>query len=157
MAINKVRLPVIGTDVGGHSKFAGFVPVLNPSGKLDASMIPGNNNTYIQTKSITIERPTNNEKIIFFQTKGPITITSIESIVLGPSNASVNWSLRFDEFNYLVGTEVVVGGIFSTEDITINVVPTFSNPNIPENVTLWLTTTAVANNPAQLHITIQYQ
>lgn len=157
MAINKVRLPVIGTDVGGHAQFAGFVPVLNPSGKLDASMLPGANSTYIQTKSVTVERPTNNEKIVLFTTKGPIVITSMESIVFGASNASVTWTLKFETAPSIPGTAVVVGGSTSTVATPINAITAFDNPNIPADYVVWLETSAVVAAPSQFHLTIQYQ
>ncbi len=110
-----------------------------------------------QSKSITIENPTNAEDISIFFTEKAITITEIRAVLIGSSTPSVTWTIRHhatDRNN--AGIEVVTSGTTTTSTTGGDDVTAFNDATIPADSFVWLETTAKSGTVTELHITIIY-
>ena len=108
-----------------------------------------------QSKSFTIESPTNSENIGLWKTDGPITITQISAVSVG-STPSLTYSIRYGSDRSVAGTEVVTGGSTTTSVSSGDDVTTFDSASIPADNWIKLTTTAATGTIDQVTITIHY-
>lgn len=111
-----------------------------------------------RSRSITLETPTNAEKIALFFTTNGITISKLAAVLPGGSaTPSVTYSIRYGTDISGVGTEVVTGGSTVTSITTETTVTSFNSATIPAGSTVWLTTTAQSGTVPQLHVSVEFQ
>lgn len=104
-------------------------------------------------KGISIESPTNSEKIIMFFTPVAFTVSEIRSVVIG-TTPSVTFSIRYGTDVSAAGTEVVTSGITVTNTTTGTSTTSFNNASIPADQFVWITTSATSGTVTQLHVTV---
>ena len=107
------------------------------------------------SKSASITNPTATEDVTMFYTVDAITISQITSIVRG-TTPSVTFTLRHNTDRSAAGTEVVTGGITTTNTTTGVVTTTFNSASIPANSWIWLETTALGGTVSEFHASIEY-
>ena len=113
--------------------------------------------TPIQSKSITIESPTNAEDISMFYTDEAITITKIVAVLVGSSTPSVTWTLRHGTDRSGTGAEAVTSGTTTTSTTTGSVVTSFNDATVVADSFLWLETTAQSGTVDSINITVFYR
>jgi len=107
-------------------------------------------------KSITIESPTGTEDITVWKTTENITITELNSVLLGSSTPSVTWTLRFASDRSATGNEVITSGTTVTSTTTGSTETTFNDATIPAGSWIWVETTAQSGTVDSLAISIEY-
>jgi hypothetical protein len=137
----------------------------NDSGFIGDAPNDGNNYVrnglaWVQTfatrqKAITIGYPSNAEKIALFFTDEAMTLAQIRSIVTG-STPSATFSIRYGADFSAAGTEVVTGGITTTNTTTGLSTTVFDNGIIGADNFIWLTTTATSGTVDQLSVTLLF-
>jgi len=109
------------------------------------------------SKSLTVELPTASEDISMFFTSEAVTITKMAAVLTaGDGSESVTWTVRHSTDRSATGNEVVTGGTATTSLTTGSIVTSFNDATIPANSFVWFETTAMANNPASINITVIY-
>jgi len=106
-------------------------------------------------RSITIEGPTNSEKIIMFYTNVAIDITEIRSVLIGSNTPSVTFNIRYGSNSSATGTAVATSGITTTNTTTGLSTTSFDNSVITAESFVWITTTAVSGTVNYLHVSIR--
>lgn len=139
------------TGVAGATGATGVVGVSGATGATGATGVTGP----AAPKAVTILFPTNAEKIALFYTTSAITISAIRSVVTG-TTPSVTFSIRYGSDFSLAGTEVVTGGITTTNTTTGLSTTTFNSASIAANNYVWITTTATSGTVNSINVTVQY-
>jgi hypothetical protein len=106
-------------------------------------------------KAITVINPTTSEKIPLFYTSTAITISHVESLVAGTS-PSVTFNIRHNADFSTTGTQLISGGVTTTNTTTGTATTTFDNPSVTGGSFVWLTTTATAGTVDQFHVTVLF-
>jgi len=105
------------------------------------------------TKTIVVEAPgVNDNKYIGFTHK-PITVSEIRAVLVGSSNPSVTWTIRYGSDRSSGGTEIVVDGTTTTSTTTGSDVTSFTNDTIPADNHYWLVLTVVSGIVNELAVT----
>jgi hypothetical protein len=107
-------------------------------------------------KAVSIVSPTSSEKVALFYTTSALTISRISSVVMGSSTPSATFSIRFGADFSQAGTEVVTGGITTTNTTTGQATTSFSNASIPANSWVWLTTSALSGFVSSLNVSLTF-
>ena len=154
MAINFPSSPTDGqvhTDGGGlsfqYNSSAGAwyaLTVASPfNGSNGANGVAGANG-FSPPISITIEYPTATERIPLLMVDRALTINRIESVLQGSGTPNVVFTLRYDTSLANAGTLVNTSNIICTNTTFGLETTSFTNPNIPVNNWVWLTTASVS-------------
>lgn len=109
----------------------------------------------IQSKSVTIEDPTGSEDISLFYTDDAITITKMVFVITGSTSATT--TIRHGTDRSAAGAEVVTGGTVANSTSTGNVVTAFNDATVVADSFIWLETTALADTPDSLAVTIFFK
>ena len=109
-----------------------------------------------ESKSITVEDPSDSEDLSFFFTNRAITITEIRAVLVGSDTPSVTWTLRHGTDRSAAGAEVVTGGTTTTSVSTGSDVTSFDDATIVADSFVWLETTAQSGTVGELHLTVFY-
>jgi Collagen triple helix repeat (20 copies) len=144
--------PIGYTGSQGPIGYTGSQGVIGYSGSLGYTGSVGKT----APRSITIETPSNSEKVPMFWTNTAITVTEIRSAVIGSSTPYVNFSLRFGSDLSAAGTEIVTGGVNANSTTTGISTVSFNNATISANAFVWLTTTATGGTVNSLHVSMLY-
>jgi hypothetical protein len=107
-------------------------------------------------RAVTIENPTNAEKIPLFKLDFADVISAIRAVIIGSGSPSITFSLRYGTDLSAAGTEVITGGTAVTNTTSGASITTFNSAAIPANNYLWLTTTAKAGTVNWLNLTIEF-
>jgi len=111
--------------------------------------------TITDSKSITIETPTDAEDLSMFFTNKAVTITEIRAVLIGSDTPSVTWTIRQNATDRsAAGTEVVTGGTTTTSITGGSDVTSFDDETVPADSFVWLETTAQSGTVTQLAVTI---
>lgn len=108
------------------------------------------------TKSITVETPTNAEDITMFFTDAAITIWQMNAVLVGSSTPSVTWTVRHSTDRSATGNEVVTSGTTTTSITSGSEVTSFNDATIPAGSWVWLETTAKSGTVGSLNVTLSY-
>lgn len=102
-----------------------------------------------------LESPTDAEDADIMFTPVRLTVSElIHKVRSGTQLATVTWTLRFDADRDAVGTELIVGGLTSTD--ANGSITSFSNAVIPAGSWLWAESSAVVDVPANLGIALVF-
>jgi hypothetical protein len=105
-------------------------------------------------RAMTIEAPSNSEKIVMFFTDTPISLSQIRSVIANNGTSpTTTFSIRYGTDYSESGTEVVTGGVVCSNITTGVSTTSFNNGTVPANNFVWLTTTA-SSNVRQLHVSL---
>lgn len=104
-------------------------------------------------KAVSIKSPGLNDKIVLGYEPSAKTISEIRSVVKGSGSPSCTWTLRYAADVSAAGTEVVTGGIVTTNTTTGLSTSSFSNPSWSQ-CWLWLEITALSGTVDQLNVTV---
>lgn len=107
-----------------------------------------------RTKSITLESPTASEKVILFFSTIALTVSQIRSVIIGGTN--ITFSIRYGTDVSQAGTEVVIGGIQTSNTTTGLSTTSFNSASIPADRFIWITTSAVTGTVGQLHVSLRF-
>lgn len=107
------------------------------------------------SKSATVESPTDSEDISLFFTKSAITISQITAVVRGTS-PSLTFTIRHSTDRSSVGNEAVTGGTVANNSTTGTVISSFDDATIPANSYVWLETTAQSGTVDEFNVTLDY-
>lgn len=107
-----------------------------------------------ESKSITVEAPTNSEDISFFFTNVAITVTKMNAVLVGSSTPSITWTIRHGTDRSATGSEVVTGGTVTTSTTSGSDVTSFDDATIAADSHVWLETTAKSGTVDSVAITI---
>ena len=105
-------------------------------------------------RAITIEAPSNSEKVAMFYTSSAISLSAIRSVLTGTGSPSVTFSIRYGSDFSASGTEVVTGGITVTNTTTGLETTSFNNGTISAGSFVWITTTAVSGTVNSIHVSL---
>lgn len=131
----------------GTIGFQGIQGTIGPTG------LTGPSGFYLP-RSVTIEAPSNSEKIAMFYIQSSTALTSIRSVISGSSTPSVTFSIRYGSDFSATGTEVVTGGITVTNTTTGLNTTSFNNGTISAGSFVWITTSAVSGTVNSLHVSL---
>jgi hypothetical protein len=106
------------------------------------------------SRSITVESPTNAEKIPIFFTSQAMTITKIRAVVKG-SSPSVTYNIAYGTDISASGTNVTTSPSAVTNAST-GVDATLNNTAVPADGWVWLITTAKSGTVDWITITIEF-
>jgi hypothetical protein len=104
-------------------------------------------------KGITIANPGLNDKIVLGYEPGSKRIVELRSVVKGSGSPSCTWSLRHGTDVSGTGTEVVTGGIVTTNTTTGLSTSSFNSATYAQKY-LWLEITALSGTVDQLSVTV---
>jgi hypothetical protein len=105
-------------------------------------------------RAVTIEAPSNSEKVAMFYTDSALSLASIRSVLAGSGSPSVTFSIRYGSDFSASGTEVVTGGITVTNTTTGLNTTSFNNGTISAGSFVWITTSAVSGTVNSLHVSL---
>lgn len=107
-------------------------------------------------KAVTIEAPTNAENVGMWYTPVAITVSSVESVLVGSSSPSVTFNIAFGS-DRTSGTNVFTSGRTVTSTTTgLNSNSSFNDATIPAGSFIWVTTSAQSGTVTQIELTINY-
>jgi len=105
-------------------------------------------------RAITVEDPSNTEKIPLFFTDTSYTISRIQSVITATGTSpTITFSIRYGSDLSASGTEVVTSGITTTSTTTGTSTTSFNNATVAANNFVWITT-SVSTNVASLHVSV---
>lgn len=108
-------------------------------------------------KAVQLANPTATEKIRLFKNGGSsLTISEINSVLVGSSTPSATFSIRYGTDFSTAGTEVVTSGITVTNTTTGLSTTVFDNATIPANNHVWLTTSAISGVVDALSVSLAF-
>jgi hypothetical protein len=113
--------------------------------------------TAAKSKSVTVESPSDAEDVTIFYTPVALTIYELAAVLNGVSTPSVTWTFRYGPDRSAGGSEIVTGGVTTTDVTTGDKITVFDNATIPAGSWVWLETTAQSGTVNDLHITIRYK
>jgi hypothetical protein len=94
--------------------------------------------------------------VTLFRTISTMTLSEIRSVLRGTSTPSVSFSIKYGSSRSAAGTEVVTGGI-TTTDITTGLSTTsFTNATIPTGNYIWVVVSATSGNVDELNIELVF-
>jgi hypothetical protein len=105
-------------------------------------------------RSVTLESPTNSERVLMFYTNTPLTVTEIRSVISGSSSPSATFSILYDSSAAGTGTPIVTAGITVTNTTTGLSTTTFNNATIAAGSFVWIQTSAISGTVNYLHVSI---
>jgi len=108
---------------------------------------------YVESKSITVESPSNSEDISIFFTNKAITVTEIRAVRVAGTTAT--WTIRHGTDRNATGAEVVTSGTTTTSNTTGSDVTSFNDATIIADSFVWLETSGTVDVD-ELSITIYY-
>ena len=107
--------------------------------------------------SFDILNPGASEKHALLFTKVALTVSQFFSVLSGSSTPSVTYSIRYGTDFSGSGTEIKTGGVTTTSTTTGDIVSSgFTNPVIPANNLIWLTTSAQSGTVTEMHVTVSF-
>ena len=107
-------------------------------------------------RGVSITSPSASERIALFFTTQALTVTRINSVLVGSGTPSATFSIRFGDRIDQPGTEVVTGGITTTNTTTGQATTSFNQASIPANSWVFLTTSAVSGVISSLNVTVAF-
>lgn len=110
--------------------------------------------TGIFKKSITVESPSNAEKIPIFFTAEARTITKVRAVVNGTS-PSITYNIAYGTDISAAGTNVTTSPSAVT-NTTTGTDATLNNVSVPASGWVWLITTAMSGTVNWLQVTIEF-
>lgn len=110
----------------------------------------------IDPKAITITSPQSGENITIFFARDSIRVTQITSIMRGISSPSINFSVKYDTDRNGSGTELITGGVTLSSSGTIDTRTSITNPVIPANNWVWITTGALTGTVSEINVTLSF-
>jgi hypothetical protein len=107
------------------------------------------------TMSITIEDPAADEDISMFFTTVAITVTQLTAVIRGTT--SVTYNIEWGDTRDAADDTVADAGIVANSSTGGVITTSFGvGDAIPADSFVWLTTSALADTPAELNVTIEY-
>ena len=111
--------------------------------------------TWGKIKSISIPTPTSSDVFTMFFTPEILSLSKIESVLVGTSTPSVTFTIRYASDRSLTGTEVVTGGITVTS--TSGLASTsFNSGTRPANSFVWVSVSAVSGTVTELALSLLF-
>lgn len=110
------------------------------------------NSPATQARSITIEAPSTNDDVTWFEAGAEIQISELRAVLTG--GGSVTWTIRFGSSRSAAGTEVITGGTATTSITTGDTIIVFTNDTIAAADWVWIEITARSGNALSLSITL---
>lgn len=130
------------------------MPTYDKYGRLrttnQVTVITGN----LNQKSITVEQPSDSEKIAIFYTTLALEVKKIIGVVKGTS-PSVTYNIVYDSDINSAGTNVTNAPVAVT-DVNSGVDAVLDNPNIPAGSWVWFITTANSGTIVWINATIEF-
>jgi hypothetical protein len=108
------------------------------------------------TKSITVENPTNAEKVPIFITGQAATITDVCAAVIGSSTPSVTFNVKYGSDLSAAGTSVTTTPAATTSVTAADCTAALNNTAPAASDHVWLITTAQSGTVNYLNVTVTY-
>jgi len=105
-------------------------------------------------KAISAERPSGDEKILFFYCEHDCDVSELRYLAYGVTASSVVFSIRYGADFAAAGTELRVGGTLAEHSTTGGSATELDNSLIPAGNWVWLTTSALVGGIELLHVSI---
>lgn len=153
--VGTVATGAAGSAVAVQNVGTGSAAVLNFSIPRGDTGLKGDTGPF-GPKGCSITSPTSSEKVSLFFTTTALTVSRINSVLTGSSTPSATFSIRFGTDLSQAGTEVVTGGITTTNTTTGTATTTFNTASIPANSWVWLTTSAISGSVSSLNVSVTF-
>lgn len=105
-------------------------------------------------KAISVERPSADEKILFFYCELDCDVSELRYLAYGLMASSVTFSIRYGPDFAAAGTELRNGGILAEYSTIGGSVTDLDNGIIPAGNWVWLTTSALLGEIELLHVSM---
>jgi hypothetical protein len=142
-----------GTSASVTNSGNGTHAVLNftiPRGAYGANGVNG----FSPPVTMTIEYPTNAEKVPMFYTTQAITVTRLVSVLQGTATPTVTFNVAYGPILSDTGTNIITTGWILNNTTYGAVNTTFNNASIGVNNWIWITTSAVTGTVNSLTVTV---